>query len=47
VYHKKKWLKSMYRTTIRTGDTTREFEFTDEAFLLALRPWLSMIEVRS
>lgn len=45
--HKKKWLRSMYSITIRTGDTTSiEFEFTNDSFLAELRPWLLVGEVR-
>lgn len=47
VRNKKKWLKSMYSISIHTSDiTSLEFEFEDNSFLAALRPWLSVVEVR-
>lgn len=47
VRKRKKWLTSIYSTTIRTSDTSSlDFEFTDDSFLAELRPWRSLIDVR-
>jgi hypothetical protein len=47
VHKKKKWLQSRYSITIHTDDTSSlDFEFTNDSFLVELRPWLSLIDVR-